>query len=271
MFHDSSPSCFPIGSNRSTLRLGEPLVHFKEKIMKNLFLVLMFVLLGCGSQAYGQYKGLADSDIVCEKCTPDQLTEESEGIRKAARALVDYTGSDLMPDYSPVTIHVSQDGACSSGASPYADYGYICLYSYEKHALPCSDCAPVTELPSQVMMVHEGLHEWFKGRVEFNYNLEEGFCKFVSVDVTKILEFINSQGHDIDTSPCIHSESESTKLVQGLCSLGLTPDNVREILRNTDENVKIKGAPLTIKEFSELVTGVMRRDATPAFRDANLL
>ena len=245
--------------------------------MKSFFMFAFVTLLGC-SPADRTYTTLENSEIVCEACSDEQLAEETVGIRYAARTLIEYVGgTDLLPDYSPITIHVSLDDDCpwswDPDVSAYEVYYKICLFNIEHHQ-ECIDtsfvCAPIDELPSQFTMIHEGLHEWFDGRLVQNYDIQEGLCQYVGLDASNVLEFMNGNG-DISTDPCDRLSSEHTALMRELCAFGITSDMVRETLTETDKAAGAKGASLTEKEFAGVVSQVMGQDMEPAFQVAGIL
>ena len=249
--------------------------------MEKALLPLVFALVGCGAAPSGNeppppevYQTLENSDVVCEHCPPDELAQETVGIRRAAKAFIEYAGgSNLEPDYSPLTIHVSQDAACPpTSAAAYYRFPDICLFSYEGFKRYAPDSAPVTSVLAQWTFIHESLHAWFAGRVEYQYNLEEGFCRYVSYDASGAIADLYDRGVIARANACdLIADAEETTLVRRLCGLGLTSDHVRSILKGTDDAATQKGSVLTVREFADIVSGTMKLDANPAFVAAGLI
>lgn len=234
----------------------------------------LIAVASCTPASSEPYVALEDSRIVCEKCSEEELDLEIRGIRLASHELIGYVGgSDLMPDYSPVVIHASEDDACplKPYTVAYANFGHVCLFNHERHFPPCDECPPVGDLPSQKAMIHEGLHEWFRGRLALDYAIEEGFCQFVGLDASRYLVWLRSQGYDVSTDPCTALHGPDAELVKGLCSLGLTGDKAKDILKGTDEAASLKGSPLAADEFASVVSQAIQKDSLPAFRDAGIL
>lgn len=256
--------------------------------MRVLILLVCSFVLGCIKRPCNDrpYQTFAESDIVCQGCSIEEVANYSLGIRAAAETLIEYVGGDdLIPETSPVTLHVTEDATCSrtyadeAGYTAYYDYtcGNICLLRDPQRLKNCVDCPDTRDSTAWSSVIHEGLHAWFRGRVEFDYRIEEGFAQYVSYDASGILRFINAnhEGISISTDPCVHitagDTSPNVRLVVELCDLGITFDDVRTILKNLASMVEMKGSPLNMEEFEGVVSDVMGQDVRSAFRTADLL
>jgi len=241
---------------------------------------ICLLIAGCGGKAEitleNPYVPLVQSKIVCEKCNSSQLAEEVKGINLALHGFITYVGSDLMLDASPITIHLSQDKICplSNSVLAYAMPHHICLFTYEqrlKHE-QCEDCAPTNSLPAQIVTIHEPLHEWFISRLEGgNYDIEEGFCQYMSIYLSNILGFLNSKGYKVNTDPCTSLVGDHVGLMSELCKMGITQTDIQVILKKIDEEVELNQSPINEREFSDIISLVMGPNVGErVFHNANI-
>lgn len=219
--------------------------------------------------------GLLDSVVECSSCTPAILAAKVRGIREAMRRMIEFCGADALPEFCPVTFHLDTGGHCN----PYQPgttgsfcvgpegLGFVCLYEVEKATLDNPMTVEKAEsIRDQLLVVHEAMHCWFKGRVE-NYRIEEPFCKYVSFVISEFPggpEYCSSRfSSTTDAHPDV--------LMKYLCQIGINTQHVSEVLRQTAEAVTVKNGKLTELEFADLVSGVLGQDAVPAFQSSGIL
>lgn len=221
--------------------------------------------------------GLTDSRVVCASCAPELLAAKTQGILEAMRRLVAFCGADAPPEVCPVTFHLDDDSYCgpyqSGKTTGYfscdaSGLGHVCLYSME-HARENPPTPFTVEtaatIQAQLLAVHEAMHAWFVGRQD-NYRIQEPFCKFVSFVVSQA-----QGGPDycswFRTTPDTHPDV----LMKYLCAIGMSAERIGQTLRQLAQSAAGLGRSLSDAEFAGLVTGVLGRDAMPAFRSAGIL
>lgn len=219
------------------------------------------------------YRGFEDSDVVCRDCSEEKLGSYRRGIPNAMHAFVAYLdGFDVMPDYSPVTFHVSSDEFCGEygeDASPFSARDQICLFDHEQDVDSDKE-----NLLSHVITVHEALHTWFSGRAPTNYAFQEPFCVFVSFQVTGFGVYLEQEyGLTRQDDPCSFNinSNPNRALMNELCSLGATGDDIRYILQRIGAKADEKGDAITMEEVVEITSQILEQDARKAFASAGIL
>jgi hypothetical protein len=230
--------------------------------------------MGCGS-GKGETEtpataALMDSLVVCESCAPELLAAKTRGILTGMKAMVDFIGYDILPQYGPVTFHLSNDEFCGEyklGMTGFARIddkgkGHVCLFDVEKQ----NRIRPFTvengeQLEDQLLPIHEAGHVWFFDRSE-PYGIQEPFVK--------ILFFILSSP-DLDHCDWFIGVSYPDALMDDLCALGITDEDVAAILAATAETAEALEGALTNSEFADIVSNSLGKDARPAFVKAGLL
>ena len=222
--------------------------------------------------------GLRDALVVCEGCSPELLAAKTQGISDGMEMLLQYTkGTDIRPEHGLVTFHLSGDAVCGAYTAGQTGFystdgpghAHICLFDLDKQnrALPFNPANAVTSA-DQLLPIHEAMHAWFSMRIS-NYEIEEPFCKFISFEVSGgMKQFGNGDSCSWfrGTTP-----TDPDRLMPQLCHLGLTRDDVSEILSKTAAKADGLNRLMTTGELADIVTEVLGKDAVPAFRAVGLL
>jgi hypothetical protein len=109
------------------------------------------------------------------------------------------------------------------------------------------------------------MHGWFSTRIA-NYRIEEPFCKLTSFYISGAL------GQVPDPITWFGSaDSYPDRLMYDLRLLGMNRSYLGQILNRTGHDAWVKGRILTVPEFADIVTGVLGKDAVPAFIAAGLM
>jgi hypothetical protein len=245
-------------------------------IIAMLFAVLLVAALSLEGQTAKRIarQGLGASLVVCSSCAPDLLAAKTRGIQKAMRGLVDYCGADVLQDIRPVTFHLDGDRYCGRYQNGWtgnfsrdpSGLGHVCLWEVEKEnrALPFT-VQNAEKIQDQLLPVHEAMHAWFFGRQE-NYRIQEPFCKLTSFIISE-----SSGGPQYCGWFSSMNDSDVDVLMKYLCELGMTAELAAETLRQLARSAATAGKPLSDAEFAQLVTGVLGRNAVPAFQSAGIL
>ncbi len=211
---------------------------------------------------------------MCRTCSAELLAAKTVGIQRVMKMLVGYAGADILPQFAPVTFHVDGDEVCGQAGPATTGFaaidqntgkGHVCLFDVEKEtagkrwiAFTPTNAESVRD---QLLAVHEAGHIFFFGR-EHSYLVQEAFVYTISFVITDPTQ---------NPNPCFKNPDYPWKITSDLCELGMKPTDIPEILRLLAKKVDAKKAPLSEQEFANVVSEIIGRDATPAFRQAGLI
>ncbi len=253
------------------------------------FIAVISITAGCGGD-YGPPAGpdagpdaeqpappspvLPNAEVVCSTCSADLLAAKTAGIRQAMTGLVAFAGADALPGRAPITFHLDGDPWCGqyqTGTTGFffndsAGHGHICLFDVEKQNRALAFTPENAVKPEdQLLPVHEALHAWSSGRID-NYGIEEPFCKITSFVISGAMN-----AYDPDPCAWFRGSDYPDRLMTDLCALGMTGERASETLKLTAASSAVSGRDVTSAEFAGIVSGVLGRDATPAFQAAGIL